>query len=130
MFRVLECLTKPATNGRQCFQNLKKMEIFKFQSCSENIVAVLGVSSLATTHNRKELCVRREEMMMESFNDGNNKLIEVLIVCDEWKIHFYLHETVYRASSPLFIIETTATSHIPPHRRRLQFLNLSLLLNE
>lgn len=51
----------------------------------------------------------REEMMdgLESLNDGNNKLMKVLIVCDEWKLQH--RESL--SLSPLHYRQSTATSH-------------------
>lgn len=65
-----------------------------FQSNSENIVAVPASKRHNTTLTMEEQKASRNCYVCgggwwgndgwESFNDGNNKLIKVLIVCDEW----------------------------------------------
>lgn len=43
---------------------------------------------------------------LESFNDGNNKLMKVLIVCDEWKIQ---HTSLLLSLSPSLSLRSTAS---------------------
>lgn len=45
---------------------------------------------------------------LESFNDGNNKLMKVLIVCDEWKIQ----HTTLLLSLPFIIASIHHLTHI------------------